>query len=203
MENIIPLIAATAVLAFIPGPNVALIVANSLRHGLRFGLATVAGTTVGVAVQLAFVVLGLAALIETAAGVLIWIKWAGVAYLLYLGIRAWNEPAAELDEVKAQSDTAWRLFRHGAALASINPKTLLFNAAFLPQFISGGENTTAELMLVSVVFVAVLASVDMVWCATANSARVLLHRYGRLRNRMTAVFFLAAGAALALSRREV
>ena len=122
MSNIIALILATVVLILIPGPNVALIVANSLRHGLKFGLITTLGTTAGIAIQLFLVIAGMAALIELAASALIWIKWLGVAYFVYLGLRTWNEPAHDLAQIYAQSEsgTFWR----GFGLAVINPKTL-------------------------------------------------------------------------------
>jgi threonine/homoserine/homoserine lactone efflux protein len=77
VESIIALVAATVVLILIPGPNVALIVANSLRHGMRVGVVTSLGTTVGIGLQLLVVVLGLAALIELVANALAWIKWIG------------------------------------------------------------------------------------------------------------------------------
>ena len=123
-------------LVVIPGPNVALIVANTLARGFRFGAMTVLGTTVGVALQLAAVVLGLAALLQFAAGLMIWVKWAGVAYLLYLGVTSWRCGAAEAPDVPAPSRApTWTVFWQGLAMATINPKTLLFNAAFLPQFV--------------------------------------------------------------------
>lgn len=93
MENIIALVAATIVLILIPGPNVALIVANSLRHGMRIGIITSLGTTVGIALQLLIVVLGMAALIESIADALTWIRWIGVIYLLAVGLRTWSKPA--------------------------------------------------------------------------------------------------------------
>ena len=78
MDMLVALIVATSILVIIPGPNVALIVANSLQHGFRMGAMTALGTTVGVALQLAIVVGGMAALVELAAGALTWIRWAGV-----------------------------------------------------------------------------------------------------------------------------
>ncbi len=87
MNSIIALILATSVLVLIPGPNVALIVANSLQFGFRMGVMTVLGTTVGVALQLALVIAGMAALLEFAADAFAWIRWAGVVYLLWLGIQ--------------------------------------------------------------------------------------------------------------------
>jgi threonine/homoserine/homoserine lactone efflux protein len=197
LTDLIALALATAVLVMIPGPNVALIVANSLRYGLREGMLTVFGTTLGVALQLALVVVGVATAIEFAAEALSWIRWAGVFYLVYLGIRAWREPASGLDSVKAQPTVFWR----ACMVAAVNPKTLLFNAAFLPQFLPAGAGTL-DLMLTVGVFLLVLLVGDMLWAGFADSARRLLQRYGRFRNRMTGAFLVAAGIGLALSRRN-
>lgn len=120
--NLSALIAATVVLLLIPGPNVAIIVATSLRDGLKYGLITTFGTTAGLALQLALVVIGMAALIEAAAATLSWIKWAGVVYLVWLGVRTRNEPAADLADAKIVSRTV--TFWRGFGLAVVNPKTL-------------------------------------------------------------------------------
>jgi threonine/homoserine/homoserine lactone efflux protein len=91
----------------IPGPNVALIVANSLRYGARMGVATVLGTTLGVALQLLFVVTSLAVIVELVADALSWIRWAGVAYLVWLGLRTWCEPAGDLRYTAAAPKLFW------------------------------------------------------------------------------------------------
>ncbi|MEQ8206052.1 MAG: LysE family transporter, partial [Woeseia sp.] len=98
MDSIFALAAASLILVLVPGPNVALIVAVSLQYGRRLGLATVAGTTVGLAIQLALVVAGYTALIAVVAGALFWIKWLGVAVLIGMGVRAFRrvEPRGEL-----------------------------------------------------------------------------------------------------------
>jgi threonine/homoserine/homoserine lactone efflux protein len=181
----------------IPGPNVALIVANSIRYGFRMGSITVLGTTLGVALQLIAVVVGMTALVAVAAEVLTWIRWAGVAYLIYLGVRTWNEPARDLREVAAAPAMFWR----GCMIAALNPKTLLFNAAFLPQFVVDNGSVGGQLTLVAVVFLAVLLLGDMIWAMTASSAWRLLDRYAGARNRVTGGFLVAAGVGLALSRR--
>jgi len=195
--SLITLIIATGILVMIPGPNVALIVANSLKHGFRMGVATVAGTTVGVGLQLVLVVLGLAAVISLAADALTWIKWLGVAYLIYLGIRTWREPADDLNRVEAAPAMFWR----GCLVAVLNPKTLLFNAAFIPQFVGAAEATITQLGVVAGVFLAVLFIGDVLWAAFASSARSLLARYSSVRNRLTGAFLAAAGIGLALTRR--
>lgn len=201
MTNLVALVAATAVLILIPGPNVALIVANSLRHGLRGGLVTAAGTTAGLALQLLLVVAGMAALIERAALALVWIKWLGAAYLLYLGIRTWNEPADDLARIGPQSMSG--AFWRGAGFAVINPKTLLFNAAFLPQFVGNAADAGTELAFLAAVFLAVIVVGDGLWALTAASARRFIRCFGALRNRITGGFLVGAGVGLALSRRTI
>ena len=196
MNTLAALVVATSILVIIPGPNVALIVANSLQHGFRMGAMTVLGTTVGIALQLAFVVGGLAALVELAADALTWIRWIGVVYLIWLGIRTWREPATDLAKVEA----APSMFFRGCILAAVNQKTLIFNAAFLPQFV--GDGSAGEFALVGAVFLGVIFLGDLGWALFASSARRVLTRYSHQRNRITGAFLTAAGIGLALSRRS-
>lgn len=200
MSHVVALVLATIVLILIPGPNVALIVANSLRHGLKHGLITALGTTAGIGLQLFLVVAGMATLIEAAAAALVWIKWLGVVYLLYIGIRTWNEPAADLAQIgpQSRSGTFWR----GFGFALINPKTLLFNAAFLPQFVGDASVASAQLVMLAAVFLGVIVVGDSLWAVFAASARGWLRRYGSLRNKVTGGFLVGAGLGLALSRRS-
>lgn len=199
MTNLIALAIATGILVMIPGPNVALIVANSIRYGFRTGAMTALGTTAGVALQMLAVVLGLAAIIELAADALTWVRWFGVAYLIYLGIRTWNEPADDLSNVTAAPAMFWR----GCMIAAINPKTLLFNAAFVPQFIVADGGASGQLPVVAAVFLAVLLVGDLLWASMAGSARRVLDRYAKARNRITGSFLVAAGAGLAFVRRTI
>jgi len=193
MESLIALAAATLVLVMIPGPNVALIVADSLRYGLRTGLITVLGTTTGVFLQLLFVVLGMAAAIEFAADGLTWIRWAGVAYLIGAGIRSCCEPADDLCLPSAAPTVFWR----SALLAAINPKTLLFNAAYLPQFVPAATESAWQFVPAAAVFLAVIWLGDVLWACCASSAHTVIGRYGRWRHRLTGGFLVAAGASLA------
>ncbi len=196
MENILILVVATMILVSIPGPNVALIVANSLQDGLRSGFVTVFGTTFGVAIQLALVVLGMAAVIEVAADLLQWIKWGGVLYLLWLGVKTWHLAASDLDAIQAQPAVFWR----GCIVAATNPKTLLFNAAFLPQFVGPGASAL-QFAFIAAVFLGVIMLGDLLWALFANAARPFLHKATDVRNRVTGAFLILAGIGLALTRR--
>ena len=201
MENVIALVAATVVLILIPGPNVALIVANSLRYGLKIGIVTSLGTTAGIAVQLLISVLGLAALIELVADALTWIKWLGVCYLVYIGVTTWREPTSDLSEIRAQSRV--RAFWRGVVLALLNPKTLLFNAAFLPQFVGHGSDASGQLVILAAVFMLVIVVGDALWAVFAASARGWLGGIGHLHNRISGGFLVGAGIGLAMSRRSL
>ena len=196
MNSLITLIVATAILVIIPGPNVALIVANSARYGFRMGAVTVLGTTAGIALQLLLVVAGLSAIIELTADALTWIRWIGVLYLVWLGIRSWRAPADDLATVKA----APTLFSQGCMLAALNPKTLLFCGAFIPQFVPAAA-TTADLALVAAVYLAVVLAGDLLWAAFATTATRMLGGATQWRNRLTGAFLVVAGVGLALARR--
>lgn len=201
MDNVIALVVATLILVAIPGPNVSLIVARSLQHGARAGIVTTFGTTAGVAVQLALVVLGIGAAVELAASALSIIKWAGVIYLVWLGIRAWRRPVSGDDDVP---DVSGRIaFGQGMMLAVLNPKTLLFNAAFLPQFLGAGESSMQQMLALSVVFLLVLQLGDILWALSAASAQQLISRVGKFANKISGGFFIGAGIGLALTRRSL
>lgn len=196
IENLLALALATAVLVAIPGPNVALTVANSLRYGFGAGALTVAGAVAGVGLQLALVVFGLAALVELLASALTWIKWLGVAYLLVLGVLTWRRPAGEFAEVPAGR----RVFGHAFFIAVANPKTLMFNAAFLPQFVPAAAGI-AELSQAAAVLLGVVLAGDLCWAIFASRARSWLASFATIRNRVSGAFLIAAGVGLALARR--
>ncbi len=202
MEPLVALSIVTLGLVAIPGPNVALTLANSLRYGTRYGLCTVAGTTVGVGLQLILVVLGIGTLLEIAADILTWLKWAGVAYLLWLGYRSWISPPDDLSAIGAIRAPVLRLFTRGLVVAVLNPKTLIFNAALLPQFVAPDGSYLAQLALVALVFLTVLTLGDALWAVFAGALRPLMLRYQRFRNRITGGFLIAAGIGLALTGRK-
>lgn len=202
LAAVLLLVTATAALVAIPGPNVALIVANTLAHGPRFGAMTVLGTTVGVALQLAAVVSGLAALLHIAAGVMVWLKWAGVAYLIWLGISAWRKGRGDaVDVPEASRVPAATHFWQGLGMAMVNPKTLLFNAAFLPQF-TGTQPTTAALATAAAIYLVAIGLGDLLWAVCAQVARPAILALGRLRHRLTGAVFIGSGVGLALVRVE-
>lgn len=184
---------ATAVLVAIPGPNVALIVAHALRHGRAAAMFTVLGTTAGVALQLLLLVIGLAALIEFAAQALGWVRWAGVVWLLWLGVQTWR---GDGDDAAAAVP---RVFWRGLVIAAFNPKILLFNAAFLPQFLPP-EPATTHVVAVAIVYLTVVLAGDLLWALFAAAAEPHLGRKRGLQRRLSGGFLIAAAIGLALAR---
>jgi homoserine/homoserine lactone efflux protein len=201
-ELYLAFIAATAVLILMPGPNVALIVANSVAHGTRFGLLTVAGTSSAMVLQLTLTVLGMSALLGVLAGWFDWLRWIGVAYLLFLGIRAWRAPAENLTLARAQGRSVRGIYLRGFLISLSNPKTLLFYGAFLPQFVTPGENATSQLMLLSATFLVIAILLDGMWALLAGRFRHALAMNGKLRNRLTGGLLIGAGTGLALVHKS-
>jgi len=193
-------LAATAALMLIPGPNVALIVANSLSFGPRAGLVTVAGTSAAMVAQLAVASLGLTALLGALGHAFEVLRWIGVAYLVWLGLRAWRAPAEDLSRTRPLKPC--EAFARGFLVSLTNPKTLAFYAAFLPQFLDPAAPLGRQMAILSATFVATAAVIDSGWALAGAHARGLVARFGRARNRLTGAILIGAAAGLALARRS-
>lgn len=199
----ITFIIATVALIVLPGPNVALIVANSVAYGRRFGLLTVAGTSVAMVLQLALTVLGMTGALTLMGHLFEWVRWAGVIYLIYLGVQALRASAIDLTKVQPQPRSARSIFLRGFMVSFTNPKTLLFYSAFFPQFVTPGAHLASQLALLSLTFLVVAATLDCCWALAAGRLRRLLATRGALRNRLTCGFYLAAALGLAGARKAV
>jgi len=201
IELYITFLAAATFLILTPGPNVSLIVGTSMAHGLRAGLLTVVGTTAATAAQLFLVVGGMASLLAIAADAFEWIRWIGVAYLVWLGIAQWR--AAGLPEdAPAPARLRSRLVGQGVLVALTNPKTLMFHAAFLPQFVGAGAPPGGQLLLLGITYTVLAAAFDCGWAWAGGRLRGgLSAARRRLVNRVSGVFLVCAGIGLAFSRR--
>ena len=197
-------VAATAVLILIPGPNVTLLVATSLAHGPRRALVTLAGTSGAIALQLAVVALGMTTLIMVLAAWFEWLRWIGVGYLVYLGIQQWRVAPVALDDIEMRPEPLGRFFRQGVLVSATNPKTLLFYAAFFPQFVAPASPPGPQLALLCATFLVIATVLDGAYALLAGRLRPWLRdrRRARLRNRLTGSCLIAAALGLALARRQ-
>jgi threonine/homoserine/homoserine lactone efflux protein len=195
-------IAATVVLMLIPGPNVALIVANSVAYGTRYGLMTLGGTATASVIQLLLVTLGMTAAMATLGGWMEYARWAGVVYLIWIGVRQWRAAVVDLTRTRPEPKSARQIFLRGLLVSLTNPKTLLFFGAFFPQFIAPERDLSTQLAVLSVTFVAVALVMDSLWAVLAGRVRGLLAGHGKARNRVTGGLLIGAGLGLALARHK-
>ena len=194
-------VAATAVLMAIPGPNVATITAASLAQGPKAGLATVAGTSAAMVVQLTLVALGLASALGAFGAWFGEVRWLGVAYLVWLGVRAWRAAPEDLTHAQPPRGSLWRLVRRGFLVSLTNPKTLFFYGAFFPQFLAPAAPLGPQLALLAATFLALAVAIDSGWALGAARLRPLLGGTGRLRQRLTGGIYIAAGVGLSAARK--
>ena len=188
-------------LIIVPGPNVLVIVSTSVAHGKKRGLQTVAGTSLAMALQLLIVGMGTAWLVQLIADGLYYLKWVGVAYLLYLGLK--HIKTAMKATNRSVEITASATFTRGFLVSLTNPKTMLFFSAFFPQFVSGAENYHFQILLLSSTFLILATVLDSCY-ALLSSKLVLLTKNGymaRMQAGFSGLLFLGAGAWLASTNR--
>jgi len=196
---------ASLVLAATPGPGVLYVVTRTLAQGRRAGLASVAGVAMGNLGNALGASLGLAALLAMSSLAFTLIKFAGAAYLLWLGIsalrqtRATEAPPAQVDAPRHGRLT---IMRDGFVVALLNPKTALFFAAFLPQFIDPAGSAVLQSAGFGAAFVAIAACTDTAYVLAAGAAAPALGTFGKARalGRYTsALVYLGLGLFTALT----
>lgn len=185
---------ASFVLAVTPGPGVFYIVARCLAQGRRSGLASVAGVALGNLGNALGASVGLAALFAISSLAFTIVKYAGAAYLIYLGVQAVRTPRAEFDAAQPEPARLGQIFRDGLVVALLNPKTAVFFAAFLPQFLSAEAAPMQNVMLGSI-FVAIAATTDTAYAFAAGAVAPAL---ARLRGVQAVGRFLTASAFIGL-----
>ncbi|WP_321495700.1 LysE family translocator [uncultured Desulfobacter sp.] len=194
---------ATSIMIALPGPSVILTVAHSISFGWRPAIATVAGETMGIAVQLLIAAIGLVSLLSTVAEAFEWIRWAGAAYLVYLGIKQWRSANTPL-EFNTSKVSKKNLFIQGLVITIPNPKSLVFIAAFLPQFIDATRPISLQLTVIVPTFLLITFTVTSVWAITAGSARLFLKSRRAIKtvSRTSGGLMVLAGMGLAVARRS-
>jgi len=174
---------ASFVLAVTPGPAVLYIVTRSLTQGRRSGLASVAGVALGNLGNAVAASVGLAALFAVSAVAFTVVKYAGALYLVYLGVQALRAPRTQLAATApAAIASPRRVFRDGFLVALLNPKTTIFFAAFLPQFMGTASPTVAQSFALGALFVGVAATSDTLYALAAGTVGPFVSRSGGLRS---------------------
>jgi threonine/homoserine/homoserine lactone efflux protein len=165
---------ASLVLAVTPGPGVIYIVVRSITCGRRYGLASVVGVAAGNLCSALAASIGLAAVFAVSSVAFMIVKWAGVAYLVYLGIRAIRGAPMPRSQAHIGALPALTVVRDAFVVAVLNPKTALFFAAFLPQFMTPEADPTAQAIALGAAFVGIAVITDSVYAIAAGSVSWLL-----------------------------
>ncbi|WP_344494070.1 LysE family translocator [Nonomuraea monospora] len=191
----------SAVLVLIPGPNHLYITARGLSQGRAAGLVSALGVEVGTLLHIAAAAAGLSYVIAQSATLYTIIKWAGVAYLVYLGIRAFTGKAPETGRPEPQP--LRKVFVEGLLVNVFNPKTLLFFLALLPQFVHPESGSPALQVVVLGLTLLLLGLIsDVVYALTAGALGRRLDRAARSMRYVSGVVYLGLGVLTAFTGRE-
>ena len=201
LETYVAFCLAAAALAFVPGPTVTVIIANSLRHGTSAGLMNVLGTQAGFLIWLAIAALGLGAAIEVMG---VWfdvLRYAGAAYLVWLAIKLFRsngDLAVAVDRARPNGS----FFLQGFIVIISNPKMLVLFGAMIPPFITPDGDPMRQILLLGGTFMMIALAGDTLYALLAGRAGAWLSR-SRIRSLEIAsgCFLMAGGVWMALRGR--
>jgi homoserine/homoserine lactone efflux protein len=200
LEIYLAYVVACAVIALVPGPTVTVIVANSLAHGPRAGLLNVAGTQLGLGVMMVILIVGLSSVIAAMGWLFDWLRWAGAAYLVWLGIQLLRSPEA-IAEARSFPVPRGGFLLQGFLVLMANPKALLWFGAFIPQFVDPQGNYLGQIVLLCLTAMAVALVSDGAYAVLTGRAGALLSKKRvRLISRLSGGFLIGGGIWLALTR---
>lgn len=202
-EHWLAFCAASAVLLAIPGPTVLLVISYALGHGRKVAFATVAGVTLGDFTAMTASMSGLGALLATSATIFTILKWIGAAYLVYLGVKLWRAPVAEGDTAKDTAELSrqkpGRIFAHSYLVTALNPKSLIFFVAFLPQFLDAHGPVAMQLAIFEITFLVLATANASLYALLAAMARRQIRKplVQRVVNRAGGSLMIGAGVLAA------
>jgi threonine/homoserine/homoserine lactone efflux protein len=196
-------VGAALLLLVVPGPSVLYIVTQSVSHGRRAGIASVAGITTGTLVHIAAATVGLSALLASSALAFDVVKYLGAAYLIAVGIRRLAGLEREHEPHVRRTHDLGRLYRQGIVVNVLNPKTALFFLAFLPQFVEPTRGAAwLQILALGLLFAALGFLSDSVWAAVAGTLGERLRRsrsFPAVQRYVSGSVFVGLGAVAALT----
>jgi threonine/homoserine/homoserine lactone efflux protein len=194
-------VAACIALALLPGPVVTLVIANGLRHGTRAALTNIAGVQAGLTIVIGIVAVGLTSLMATMGYWFDWVRFAGAAYLVWLGIKLIRAPVKGVDADAPPPPPRGGFFLQGFVVLLSNPKVLVFFGAFIPQFMDMSKDHVTQVALLGATFMITGAVTDTIYALLAGRARLFFSaRRTRLLSHISGGFMIGGGIWLALTR---
>src|SRR4051812_18785750 len=201
LQAYLAFLAACIALALLPGPIVTLVIANGLRHGTRAALTNVAGAQAGLAIVIGIVAVGLTSLMATMGYWFDWVRFAGAAYLVWLGIKLIWAPVEGVNVDEPPAPPRGGFFLQGFVVLLSNPKVLVFFGAFIPQFMDMSKDHFSQVALLGFTFMATGMVTDTIYAILAGRARKFFSKQRtRLLSRISGGFMIGGGVWLALTR---
>ena len=196
-------VAACIALALLPGPIVTLLIANGLRHGTRAALINIAGAQLGLAIVIGVVAIGLTSLMATMGYWFDWVRFAGAAYLVWLGIKLIRAPVEGIGSDAAPPPPRGGFFLQGLLVLLSNPKLLIFFGAFLPQFMDMSKDHLSQVLVLGITFMVLAGLTDGIYALLAGQVRGFFSaRRTRMVSRVSGGFMIGGGIWLALIRAK-
>jgi threonine/homoserine/homoserine lactone efflux protein len=196
-------VGAALLLLVVPGPSVLYIVTQSVSHGRRAGIVSVAGITTGTLVHILAATVGLSALLASSALAFDVVKYVGAAYLILVGLRRLADLERPEEPDAGRPRDLGRLYRQGIVVNTLNPKTALFFLAFLPQFVDPARGAAwLQILLLGLLFATLGFLSDAVWALAAGTLGERLRRNRRfplVRRYVSGSVFVGLGAVAAFS----
>lgn len=206
VEHWFAFVAASAILLAIPGPTILLVISYALGHGRKVAGASVAGVALGDFTAMTASMLGLGALLATSATIFTVLKWVGAAYLIYLGIKLWRAPVSgELPEgaEPTSRERPLKIFLHTYIVTALNPKSIVFFVAFLPQFLDLERPLFTQMAIFETTFLVLATLNAALYAVMASAARNTIRKpkVQRIVNRSGGTLLVGAGLLTAGLRR--
>jgi len=195
-------VAACVALALLPGPIVTLVIGNGLRYGTRAALTNIAGAQAGLAIVIGILAIGLTSLMATMGYWFDWVRFAGAAYLVWLGVKLIRSPVVGLDaDAAPPPPPRGGFFLQGVLVLLSNPKVLVFFGAFIPQFMDMSRDHVSQVALLGVTFMVIAGMTDAMYALLSGRARLFFSaRRTRLVSRISGGCMIGGGVWLALTR---
>ncbi|WGR95555.1 LysE family translocator [Bradyrhizobium sp. ISRA443] len=201
LQAYLAFVAACIALALLPGPIVTMVIANGLRYGTRAALTNVLGAQVGLAIVIGTVAVGLTSLMATMGYWFDWVRFAGAAYLVWLGIKLIRAPVEGISTDETPPPPRGGFFLQGFLVLLSNPKVLVFFGAFIPQFMDMSKPHIPQVALLGVTFMVTAVMTDGAYALLAGRARKFFSKERtRLMSRISGGFMIGGGIWLALTR---
>lgn len=202
-ETWVTFVAASGVLLVIPGPTILLVLSYALGRGWKVAAPTATGVALGDFTAMTLSMLGVGALLASSAALFVTLKWIGAAYLIWLGIKLWRAGDTLETEARTEEIPAGRMLAHAWLVTTLNPKSLIFFVAFLPQFLDPEQSFWVQMAIFEATFVTLAFANAFGYALLGARARRFAEspRAIRLVNRVGGTALIGAGTAAALTTR--